>query len=175
MLENNNSYGTFIQFIDNMRNIYTAVWPFYFVTKSLGLFPMSFDGTPEKGRFVVKWHDFIAPVSMVLLAICVFILPIVILYPESVNSFSPWMIIVMQLISLSGTALNFIPFFHQISRRKFVVKFVHSLHSFDEKVSSDLFSKSNGYQHFVHRRSFCDCQSTTRDTESFPPRFQFCA
>lgn len=118
-----------------MSDIYTAVWPFYFVTKSLGLFPMSFDGPPDKGRFVVKWHDFIAPVSMLFLAISIFIASLVILFPEATNSFSPWMTIVMQLIGLSGTALNFIPFCHQISNRKSIVKFMNDLHRFDEKVS----------------------------------------
>lgn len=121
-----------------MRNVYIVVWPFYFVTKSLGLFPMSFDGSPEKGNLVVKWHDFIAPAFNFILAVVIFVTPLRILYSETVNGLLPWIATVMTLVCLSGSALNFIPYFHQISKRKSIAEFLHGLHSFDKKVEFSL-------------------------------------
>lgn len=40
-----------------MENIYTVSGNFLLFGKSIGFFPLSFAGPPEKGIFSTKWHD----------------------------------------------------------------------------------------------------------------------
>lgn len=115
-----------------MENIFTVVRPLYLVTKVLGLFPMSFNGLTEKGNFVVKHRDFVAPILNVFLAIC--LVPLIILYPLEVESFSPMMSTTLHLIGISGTILNFIPFSYQIYKRKSINRMLRDFHDFDKKV-----------------------------------------
>lgn len=95
---------------------------------------MSFDGDPEKGNLVVKWNDSIAPAANFILAVVIFVTPLGILYSQTVEGSLPWMATVMTLICLSGSAFNFISYFHQISKRKSIASFLQELHSFDKKV-----------------------------------------
>lgn len=116
-----------------MDNIFTAVWPLYLVSKVFGLFPVTFTAPPKKGNFVQKQRDYIVPVLNVLLAIT--LIPLIILYPMSVDSYSPLMSTILHLIGIFGTAFNFIPFFYQLYKRNSIKKFILDLHNFDKLVS----------------------------------------
>lgn len=117
-----------------MDNIFTTVCPLFFVTKVFGLFPMTFNGPPEKGNLVQKNLDFIVPVLNVFMSIC--LIPLILLYPMEIDHYSPLMTTIMHIIVLLGATLILLPFFYQIYKRNVIKKFLLDLHKFDEMVSS---------------------------------------
>lgn len=115
-----------------MRNIFTTIRPLYLVSKVFGFFPMSFEGPPEKGNFVVKWHDLITPFLSGSLAVLLMVL--VNLYPMDAKIFTPLMVSSSYFISIFGTILNFIQLIFQTSRHRSFAKLLMDLNHFDAKV-----------------------------------------
>lgn len=117
-----------------MDNIFTAVWPFYFVTKTFGLFPMSFEGPARKGNLMQKYRDFVVPFLNV--SIGIFLVPLIVMYPMTVDNYSPLMTTLVHLIVIFGAVLILSPFIYQILKRHSIKKFLLDLHYFDKKVTS---------------------------------------
>lgn len=115
----------------NMENIFTAVKPFYFATKCLGLFPLSFDGTDTQGRFKSSWTD----VAASLLALSASLAAVILIFTDLSVSNSALLhkLWIMQTI-LCTSSLS-IPFFYQISKRQSIVNFLHAVNKIDAKVN----------------------------------------
>lgn len=101
---------------------------------------MSFDGPAEKGNLVVAWHAFITPVINIILSVAIFVTPLGLLYDQTIKGSLPWMAVVMTLVCLSGSALNFISYFIQISKFRTIAKFMQELHNFDKRVRNKFIS-----------------------------------
>lgn len=119
-----------------MSNIFTTIRPLYLVSKIFGFFPMSFEGPPEKGNFVVMWRDLITPFLNGLLAIL--LVASVHLYPLDSKLFTPLMTSITHFIGIFGTILNFTQLVFQTSKHRSIAKFIMDLNSFDKKVGSDI-------------------------------------
>lgn len=115
-----------------MRNFYNTIKPFYFVSKTFGFFPMTFEGSPGKENFVVKWADLIAPFLNGLLAVIVIVS--ISFYPLEDGVFTPLMTMTSTLIGIFGTVLNFMQLIFQISKHKTIAMFLIKVNNFDKKV-----------------------------------------
>lgn len=133
-----------------MDTIFTAFWPFYCVTKTFGLFPMSFEGPARKGNLVQKYRDFVVPLLNV--SIGIFMVPLIILYPMTVDNYSPLMTTLVRLVVIFGAVLILIPLAIQIHKRHSIKKFVLDLDCFDKKVTSCRHVFLNKYFILFHRR-----------------------
>lgn len=114
-----------------MENIFTSFKPIYFVSKILGLFPMSFDGPDIQGRFKIRWTDVIA--SFLSISILASLVPLVFLNPDLSNS----TVLLAQLWNIQvivGTFFLSLAFIYQIMKCKSTVSFLHAVNKFDEKV-----------------------------------------
>lgn len=112
-------------------NIFTSVRPLYILSKILGIFPMSPQGSVWKGVFAVKWHDFITPcinfaVSITIIVWCISL--------EDAASSSHFLSIIWILREVIAMILSTITFFCQISKFKLILKFLTDMDSFDKKV-----------------------------------------
>lgn len=115
-----------------MRNFFSTIKPFYFVSKTFGFFPMTLKGAPEKENFVVKWTDIIAPVLNGLLAVLLIVS--ISFYPLEDGVFTPMMTMTSTLISIFGTVLNFLQLIFQTSKHKSIANFYMKVNQFDKKV-----------------------------------------
>lgn len=115
-----------------MENIYTTVRPFYILTKSIGLFPMSFDGPPRKGFFYTKWTDVVA--SCISGVIPVFMIAFNIMVDASAVSTSPFMSKMFVVSAFVGICAIFLQFWLQISLRHSILHFLACMNSFDQRV-----------------------------------------
>lgn len=116
-----------------MENIYTTVRPIYFLTKSIGLFPMSFDGPPRKGFFSTKWTDVVASCVSGVIPVCmiVFILTMEDIGTVSTSQFMSKMFFVSTFV---GVCAIFVQFWLQIGRRHSIVHFLACMNNFDQRV-----------------------------------------
>lgn len=118
----------------NMENIYTSVRPFYFLTKALGLFPMSHEGYAEKGILKVKWRDIIYSTAAAFLSI--FLLSIVILFEDIDASSSVLLSKLLVIQTTFATAMIVIQNFWQISKHQSIANFLKTLFVFDKNVKT---------------------------------------
>jgi len=116
-----------------MENIYTSVRPFYFVTKALGLFPMTFEGPPDKGIFYVKWHDVI--VCLFALGMPFVFIMLIIFLEDGPASSSAMLSDAWKIHFVFSLILIFIQLIIQIASHKSIVKFLDAISIIDKKVS----------------------------------------
>jgi hypothetical protein len=115
-----------------MENFFSSSKPFYFLTKTLGLYPMSFVGSEVKGVLQTKWHGILSSViSFSLLIILVFLSSTP---AEQITSSSQmlsdiWKIQVVLLLLF--VSLQFI---YQIHKRDSIAYFLQSVNKIDIKV-----------------------------------------
>lgn len=115
-----------------MRNFFSTIKPFYFVSKTFGFFPMTLVAAQDKENFVVKWTDTLAPVFNGLLAVLLIIS--ISFYPLEDGVFTPMMTMTSTLISIFGTVLNFLQLIFQTSKHKRIANFFVKVNDFDKKV-----------------------------------------
>lgn len=116
-----------------MDNVYTEIKPFYNLSKALGVFPKSFVGLPTTGNLETKWIDVASSSVSFLLALALMLLNIFL--DDVPSSSSPILSRIWVIQSLQGASFIFIIFFYQSSKCKSIVKFIASLHQFDQKVT----------------------------------------
>lgn len=111
-----------------MDNVYTIVKPFYILSKVLGIFPLSFDGPPQKGFFITKWYDVITPLilpgtSILLIALSA------LLGNETEMLFGVW-----RISGIFVCFLVILQFCWQMNKFKSIPKFLEALNTYDLKV-----------------------------------------
>lgn len=116
---------------DKMENIFTAVRPFYILTKVLGLFPKSFVGTHKNGFLKLKWHG--VAYSCLSLSLLALLFLINIFFDEPSSS-SELLSKLWRIDILAGLLLNFIQFCWQIEKQQSIAAFLVAVHTVDEKV-----------------------------------------
>lgn len=119
-----------------MKNVFSSVIPLYTIIKAFGLFPLSFDGSIEDGKFISKWRDFVVPICSVIIALSIIFLNIIV--PVYITGFSRLITIIFHLHGVIGSGMIFALFFYQISKHRRIVHFLESLHNFDLKVRLDV-------------------------------------
>lgn len=117
-------------------NIFTVSKPFLEVAKVLGIFPMSFDGAPEKGVMNVKWFDVVIWIGTVFTSVAMILLNI---KPEDIfikNS----RILIWAWNVLKYTDLISLLFLlaYQFLKRKNILKFLTAIHNVDEEVNNKI-------------------------------------
>lgn len=128
-----------------MRNIYTSIRPFYFLSKAMGLFPLSFVGPVDKGNFKVKWYDVLISICSFSLMLSLMLLNIYILEPVVIDSN-----ILMKSWEFSleyGFAMTIVQYCYQNMKRNQVKKFLKELNLFDEEVRA--FDNTESFQKFL--------------------------
>lgn len=117
-----------------MENIYTTAQPFYVLTKGLGLFPMSNEGSAFKPKFRVRLHDIVA-------SFLAFLVPILLIVLNSSCSDAPasssrMLSDIWRVHAIFGVFLVVLNFIYQIRRRSEILKFLEMINEFDKKVST---------------------------------------
>lgn len=115
-----------------MENIYTTLKPFYILIKSMGLFPMSFEGPPRKGFFKTKKIDVSASCVAGMLPVCMIALNLMIQDP--VVSTSPFVSKMFVVSAFVGVCTIFCQFWMQIRLRHSILNFLGLLNNFDQRV-----------------------------------------
>lgn len=115
-----------------MQNFFNTIKPFYFVSKTFGFFPMTFEGSTGKENFVLKWPDLIAPLLNGSLAVLAIVS--ISFYPLEDGVFTPLMTTTSTLLGIFGTAVNFLQLIFQLSKRETIANFFMKVHNFDKKV-----------------------------------------
>lgn len=115
-----------------MKNVFFTVLPLYTIIKAFGLFPRSFDGSIEDGKFVSKWRDFVFPSCSVIIGLTIIFLNA--LVSINITGFSRLLTIIFRLHGVIGSAMIFVLFFYQISKCQRIVQFLELLNNFDLKV-----------------------------------------
>lgn len=112
------------------------------IAKFMGMFPMSFEGSTRIGVFSVKWHDAlisIAYAATIVIFISCFMSIELVFMEKSKILMEAWTVLSnLEMIS------HLFLFLYQVYKHKSVVKFLTSIHQFDEevklKISHDLFN-----------------------------------
>jgi hypothetical protein len=128
-------YSKFILRLDNMENIFTVTKPFYYLSKLMGLFPMTFDGPIEKGNFSIKWHDIFASGVALLVTFVIFVFN----FTADERNFSSSSVLLSKtwdVQSMLGLIPVLIMFFVQMLKRNSIVKFLQAIFVIDLKVKS---------------------------------------
>lgn len=115
-----------------MENIYTCYKPFYVLSKCLGMFPMSFEGPPRKGKLKVKWHDWLLPGFATLIPTA--IIAVNIFCDDSPASTSPFLSKLWVIEILFGVFLMMTQFPYQLLKHRNIEEFLNRVHHFDQKV-----------------------------------------
>lgn len=115
--------------IVNMENVYTTVKPFYYLAKTLGLFPKSFD---VKGKFETKWHGIMG--SLLSLSTASVLLILNLLINDGPTSSSVMLSEMLRVQAVIGIILIIIQFFYQHSKVCEIVEFIDLLNKIDQKV-----------------------------------------
>lgn len=115
-------------------NIFTVSKPFIEVAKVLGIFPMSFDGAPEKGVLKVKWFDAFIWIGTFSISVAIIFLN---MKRETIfiknSSILIWAWDILKYIDL--ISLLFL-IAYQFLKRKNILKFLNVIHKVDEEVNS---------------------------------------
>lgn len=118
--------------IVNMENIFTAVKPFYYLAKVLGLFPMSLLGLEVKGTFVTKWHGVFASIFSVSIAFLLLFLNLFL--NDGPTSSSQMLSDMLRVQAVFSLILIIVQFFYQYSKCSSIVKFLKDLNEIDHQV-----------------------------------------
>ena len=114
-----------------MDNVYTAVKPFYFLTKAFGLFPLSFEGPTVKGILRTKLSDVIST----SLSFSSFIALCYARISDDIGLQNPTLSAVAWEVTFAIVMLSLlVHFVLQIYKRNDMKKFLYSLHNFDNEV-----------------------------------------
>jgi hypothetical protein len=115
-----------------MENFFSSSKPFYFLTKTLGLFPMSFVGSEVKGVLQTKWHGILSSVfSFSLLIVLIFLnsTPEELVLSSSQMLTEIWKVQVVLLL-----LFVFLQFIYQIHKRDSIAQFLQSVNKIDIKI-----------------------------------------
>lgn len=115
-----------------MKNVYTSVEPFYVVSKFLGMFPMSFDGSLRKGKLKVTCVDVL---TTIIAAIVPFTLVLLNLFYKSIPDDSRTFLSELWIAENNfGVFLTLVRLPYQLYKFKSIERFLKKVHQFDEKV-----------------------------------------
>lgn len=118
----------------NMDSIYKSFKPFYYLSKLLGVFPMSFQGKAGNGELKTKWHDFVISILSFTFLICLITSQIKFNnFLKSDSSISTKASEISVLIALFFLLISFV---FQISKRHQIVNFLKLLNSYDIEVKT---------------------------------------
>lgn len=115
-----------------MMNIHSSFVPFYWMAKSLGLFPFSFEGDYCNGILTQKRRDIAS--TLISLLIFMFLYIANFFRKESVSSSSDILTRAWDLSLYFFLTTLLISYLYQLSKWKSIVKFLTLIRSFDEKV-----------------------------------------
>lgn len=125
---------------ETMENFFTVAKPFLSVANVLGVFPMSFEGSPRNGIIKHKWKDLF--VLLFVISIQVFLISTQLsldlsFIKNSKNLHLAWKT-ATDIEMLSYCFLSF----YQVLKRKRVLKFLQAIHKIDETAKVCIFKFS---------------------------------
>lgn len=115
-----------------MENIYTAARPFYVLSKGLGLFVASQEGPASKGLYSSTLYGKMASFTALFVKISLLAWFMIIFGSEPDKNSLTSKLWYANTVFVSF--LVFMLFFYQMMRQKSIVKFLDSVHAFDQKV-----------------------------------------
>jgi 7tm Chemosensory receptor len=130
-----------------MENIYSSVKPFYNLSKILGLFPLSFDGSETKGRLELKWHGVVSCVVTVLILTLLLFMNFL---DEEDPSSSAMLNNVWNFQVVFGLILLLILFIYQIKQRNAIADYLQIIKNIDDKVKCSKTSIIDKFQHLFY-------------------------
>lgn len=116
-----------------MENVFTAIKPFYYLAKVLGLFPMSLSGSGAKGTFKTKWHGVLMSILSISTSFLLLLLNLFI-SDSSKGSFG----VISDMLRIQAVLcliLIIVLFVYQLSKCSSIVKFLEDLNEIDQQVS----------------------------------------
>ena len=115
-----------------MENIFTSIRPFYILTKTLGLFPITME-SPETKSF--SKLNLTGVISTCLTFLFLIILIILNIAGDDVKISSSEMLSKLwRLEVFLGLLLMCVQFFYQIGKHRSIVKFIFDIHEIDQMV-----------------------------------------